>query len=317
MTRLDEVSEATRPGDAATRPEEGDVAFRLARPRPSLIADVGIDAVLYPLFGRVADRAARHPRAYQLVDLWRGRVAELVRHGWDPAPGASSRRLRQIRSCSPPFLAAHPASSCGLAALCPFCWAREAMRVWAIADAVFFPPEPGTGRRPEGPAYRLVETGRTHRLPGTDPGLLAAFLADRARRPRRGRPVGPYYRPHEIRTYPLAGGHEAIAVSADGRGRGPWRVAIRQLLAVAPEHVGLLQPPQYRNIRIRVARHDRPGRRELARAVARLFRYPPWLLRGDPAQVLDALGGAGRPPAGGRLRQLPRRSAGGRAVAIR
>jgi hypothetical protein len=188
-------------------------------------------------------------------------------------------------------IAAHPPSSCGLSSICPCCWAREAMRIWRLADSVFFPPDPNTGRRPEQPACCLVETSRTHRLPGDDTRLLAAFLADRVRRPPRGTPVGPYYRPHEIQAYAIRGGYESIAVSANARGGdpGPWEVAIRQILAVEPEHVALLQPPEYRRIRIRMVRHSRPDRLDLARAVARLCRYPPWLLRGNPEQVLDSL----------------------------
>jgi hypothetical protein len=110
-------------------------------------------------------------------------------------------------------------------------------------------------------------------------------------RPSRGTPVGPYYRPHEIQKYPILGGYETIAVSADaaGGGLGPWEVAIRQVLAVRPEHLPLLQAPEYRRIRIRLSRHGQPERLDLARAVARLCRYPPWLLRGDPRQVLDSL----------------------------
>ena len=250
--------------------------------------------MLLPLFGRVTDPGRRVADAHRVIALWRDRVAELAGLGWDPAagrgPAATARRLRQLRNCTPPFAAALAPSSCGLGSLCPHCWAREAMRVWRLADAVLFPPEPGSGRRPEAPACGLVETARVHRLPGTDRELLAAFLADRVRRPPPGMPAGPYYRPHEIRQYPLLGGHEAIAVAAadEGGGPGPWEVRIRQLLAVAPGHVNLLQPPPYRGLRIRIIRHDRPDRAELARAVARLFRYPPWLLRGDPAQVLDA-----------------------------
>jgi hypothetical protein len=47
----------------------------------------------------------------------------------------------------------------------------------------------------------------------------AAFLADRVRRPPRGVPVRPYFCPHEIQTYPILGGYETIAVSADVRVR--------------------------------------------------------------------------------------------------
>jgi hypothetical protein len=272
-----------------------DVEFRIAGPRPSLVTDLGIDAVLVPLFGRATDPRQRLPQTHRLIREWRDRVAELLRHGWTPAPDSdpagAARRLARLRNCSPPFVVAYPRSSCGLSSLCPFCWAREAMRIWSVADAVIYPPDPRSRRRGERPAYGLVETVRTHRLPGTSPQLLAAFLADRVRRPPRGVPVGPFFRPHEIRQYPASGGYEAIAISADARRResGPWQVAIRQLLAVTPEHVGLLQAPPYRRIRIRVTRHSEPDRRQLARAVARLCRYPPWLLRGDPGQVLDSL----------------------------
>jgi hypothetical protein len=295
MAGLADGDAAGGPDDTGGGRETEDIAFRIARPQPSLITRVGIDTVLYPLYGRVAEPGQRHPQAHRLIGLWRDRVAELVRRGWDPAPGAdpdaAARRVRQLRNCSPPFVAAHPPSSCGLSSLCPFCWGREAMRIWGLADRVFFPPDPPSGRRPERPAFGLVETARTHRLPGTDPRLLAAFLADRVRRPPRGTPVGPCYRPHEIQQYPIRGGYETIAISAAARGRDPgsWEVTIRQLLAVAPEHVGLLQPPPYRRIRIRVSRHSQPDRMGLARATARLCRYPPWLLRGDPGQVLDAL----------------------------
>src|SRR5262245_56153838 len=197
------------PETPAEPPGADDIVFRIARPRPSLLTNVGVDAVLYPLFGRVADPGRRLPQAHRLIGLWRDRVAELARHGWDPAPSsdpaATARRFSRIRNCSPPLVAAHPPSSCGLSSLCPHCWAREAMRIWGLADAVFFPPDPHSGRRPERPACGLVETRRVHRLPGSDPRLLAAFLADRVRRPPRGLPVGPYYRPHEIRQYPILG----------------------------------------------------------------------------------------------------------------
>jgi hypothetical protein len=165
------------------------------------------------------------------------------------------------------------------------------MRIWRLADAVFFPPDPHSGPRPERPACCLVETSRTHTLPSEDPQLLATFLADRVRRPPRGVPVGPYFRQHELQKYPALGGYEVIAISAAARGRaaGPWEVAIRQILAVEPAHLPLLQPPQYKRIRIRISRHSQPDRLDLARAVARLCRYPPWLLRGDPEQVLDSL----------------------------
>lgn len=272
-----------------------DIAFRIARPRPFLMAHVGIDSVLLPLFGRADQPARRQVDTHHLIDLWRLRVAELVAHGWDPAPTADSkktaRRIAQLRNCSPPFVPVHPTSSCGLSSLCPFCWAREAMQIWNRADTLLFPPDPESRRRPPRPTSGLVETSRTHRLPASDPEILATFLADRVRRPPPGVPYGPFYRPHEIQTYPMLGAYETIAISTTGpqRQRGPWKVAIRQLLAVRPEHVGLLQAPRYRNICIRVTRHSQPDRRTLARAVSRLCQYPPWLLRGDPGQTLDAL----------------------------
>jgi hypothetical protein len=274
----------------------GDIIFKVAGPRFSLLSNVGIDAVLYPLFGRVDRLDHRLPQVFRLIALWRQRVAELVDAGWQPgvaegAPGRLERRIAQHRNCSPPFVAARPSSSCGLSSLCPFCWARAAMSTWKVADTVFFAPDPETGRRPETPAYSLVETGRTHRLPGEDPGHLAAFLADRVRRPPRGEPVGPFFRQHELQTYPMSGGYEAIAISNDARGGGTgnWIVKVRQLLAVKEEHLALFPAPRYRNIRIKVSRCDQPDRLTLARAVARLCQYPPWLLRGDPGQVRDSL----------------------------
>lgn len=288
-------TEGENPGQSGP----GDICFKIARPRFSLLSNVGIDTVLYPLFGRVDGLQRRHPQVYRLIGLWRRRVAELVDAGWQLADdGVSCRaegRLSRFRNCSPPFVAARPPSSCGLSSLCPFCWGRAAMTVGKIADTVFFPPDPSTGRRPKMPACDLVETSRTHRLPGTDPGFLAAFLADRVRKPPRGLPVGPYFRPHELQKYPMLGGYETIVVSTDARGRDPgaWVVTIRQLLAVDAEQILLFAAPQYRKIRIRVSKHDQPDRLTVARAVARLCRYPPWLLRGHPDQVLDSLAARG------------------------
>jgi hypothetical protein len=273
----------------------GDVIFKIARPRSSPLLNVGIDSVLYPLFGRVAQLEQRHAQVYRLIGLWRDRVAELVEHGWGPAadtdPAAAGRRVFQLRNCSPPFVAARPSSSCGFSSLCAFCWARAAMKIFKVAESVFFPAHRGPAGRCDSQACCLVETSRTHRLPSRDPEFLAIFLADRVRRPPRGTPVGPYFRQHEVQRYPILGGYETIAVSSEARGRnrGPWSVAIRQLLAIESEYLPLLAPPQYKKLRIRLSRHSRLDRLTLARAVARLCQYPPWLLRGDPTEVVDYL----------------------------
>ncbi len=283
-------------GDRSGRAGPGDIVFKIAQPRFSLLSNVGIDAVLYPLFGRVGNLQRRHPQVVHLIDLWRRRVAELVDAGWEPgaddrALDRRERRISQLRNCSPPFGAARPSSSCGLSSLCPFCWGRAAMTIWNLADRVFFPPDASTSRRPKMPACSLVEISRTHRIPGPDPGLLTAFLADRVRKPPRGIPFGPFFRQHELQKYSSLGGYETIAVSTDARGRDPggWVVAIRQLLAVDADHLHLFVAPQYRNIRVRVGKHSQPDRLALARAVARLCRYPPWLLRGNPEQVINSL----------------------------
>jgi hypothetical protein len=109
-------------GGAATY-RTGDIMFRIARPRPSLPANVGIDAVLHPLYGRVDEPGRRLPQVYRLIGLWRDRVAELIAHGWDPAPGAdpaaSDRRVRQLRNCSPPFVAATRPAPAGSARSAP------------------------------------------------------------------------------------------------------------------------------------------------------------------------------------------------------
>ena len=157
---------------------------------------------------------------------------------------------------------------------------------------VFFPPDRRPGSRIDAPACCLVETSRTHRLPGQDPEPARPRSWSTASASRReGYRSGRTHRPHEIQKYPTLGGYETIAVSTNARQRHPgaWEVAIRQILAVNLDHVPLFVAPQYRNIRIRVSKHSQLDRLDLARVVARLCRYPPWLLRGDPGQVLDYL----------------------------
>jgi hypothetical protein len=144
-------------------------------------------------------------------------------------------------------------------------------------------------------ACGLVETSRTHRLPGEDPRLLATFLTDRVRRPPRGAPVGPFFRRHEIQKYPALGGYEVIAVSAGARGRapGPWEVAVRQILAVEPAQLPLLQPRPYKRIRARMSRYSHPTG----------WTWP----RRGAALPVSALAAARRPRAGARLARGARR----------
>ena len=195
------------------------------------------------------------------------------------------------------------------------------MRIWRLADTVFFPPDRHTGRRPEQPACCLVETSRTHRLPGPDPRLLAAFLADRVRRPPRGTPVGPYYRPHEIQATRLR--WRRLARGDRRLGRCPAR---------GPRTLGGRHPPD-------------PRRRARARRLAAAARVPEDPHPDGPAQPARPAGpgprggaalpvstlaaarppragarlprGAGRPPPRGGVRQLPRRPAGGRRPGTR
>ena len=105
MAGLDDGGAIGGPGCGAGRREADDITFRIAVPRPCLITRVGSDAVLYPLYCRAAEPGRRHPQALRLIGLWRDRVAELARHGWDPAPSsdtaATARCFSRIRNCSP------------------------------------------------------------------------------------------------------------------------------------------------------------------------------------------------------------------------
>jgi hypothetical protein len=58
-------------GGAATY-RTGDIMFRIARPRPSLPANVSIDAVLHPLYGRVDEPGQRLPQVYRLIGVGLG-----------------------------------------------------------------------------------------------------------------------------------------------------------------------------------------------------------------------------------------------------
>lgn len=271
-------------------------------------------SVLAPLFGSPRSTEDFRRQATRLTALWRERVVALRRCGWaTDRPACPERRYYYLANCRPcGCQTAPPSRGCGLM-ICPHCWARRSRDLWQrLQDALFAPgvaEEIAAGRPPGSPwpegsaaarpclrtRYDLVLVERGFRVPrvvGEEaerrPGL-AEFLALR-NQPGPSGGAGKYHvlaRGREVGELTYAGAAETITPLWRRDRPGEWNVRVRQLFAVEPgESVGLYP---LADVPMTWERFERPDRRALMRAVARLCRYPACLLTSPPEVVLDFL----------------------------
>jgi hypothetical protein len=258
------------------------IGFTLGRSHPGLAGRIYLEAGLYP----IAEVPKPSQPAYRaglavVIGRYRAVLDALV------AAGRLSRvRAYDLGNCRPAVLTAAPATRmCNLAAFCPHCFARRTASYWSRMDSALFSSPEGGGRAGVDLLYterRFGPEDLGHAAGYTLQDAVVSRLADRQvwpdilgsrslemRRLRRkclwaveGLVISPAYRRGDV-----------IVVG--------WKVAIRRLMAVRPEL------PDAKVIAI-----PTPDRLQLARAAARLGRYPRGLLlnrKGQlaPAEVID------------------------------
>lgn len=196
---------------------------------------------------------------------WQARISALVSAGWQPSPGKRLQHaVAAVRGCARAFTPPTGlARSCGHRVICPFCYAREVRQIWLGLDARFDTIVNHVLVERE---LSFEREAKTNELPS----LLLSLVSQRST---------------VIQLVdPLAAALYTTLTPADG---AAWRIHHRQLFLL-PAGRGL---PDQLLAAGSVRRHEQPTRRNLMRAVARLWRYPKRLMTGDPektVQLLDA-----------------------------
>lgn len=228
-------------------------------------------AVLYPLTRYCRSLSNVRTNTKRLVKIWRARVHALAKCGW-PAD-ATPLHTQYMRNCCPTFTFTEPRTRCCTRqVVCPFCYARWVRDVWERISKSFNPPVTDTPGR-EFP-YHLVEFFCGYVRPYTEDNLdEAAYLqkilnenvAMRKSVVDRLNPLGAMM-------------YDTIEPTKKG-----WYIRSRHLLKIAPDHV---LPAVYGTVPgSSMLRIERPTRKLLLRAVARVCRYPTRLLTGDAAHT--------------------------------
>lgn len=265
-------------------------------------------AVLYPLTKKC--RSVRQMRAQiaALQIMWRARVSALTNQGWVPHPGPNS--IVFARNCLPTFAYTTPRTRpCGTPTVCPFCYARWVREIWMTVDQSF--PNPKELNADD------IFDGDVLDYDDTDEGLPQHGLFDgrELRTVQLGRdpPEQHAFKYHAVeyinqytRDYPddpaatqqflarihaeLVAVRKAVIARIDpsaaflydtvAPAKTGWQIRVRHLLRVAP---GQALPATYgAQTTAHVTRHERPTRKVLFGAVARVCRYPTLMIRGDP-----------------------------------
>jgi hypothetical protein len=248
-------------------------------------------AVLRPPIGCTHGPSSRRALLRHIAAATAINRRALQRRRLDGQLAAGADYLRRA-DCRPAFVAASPrVGFCHCPDSCVHCWARRAVTTWQRVDAALFPGA-GRRRRPRAAPYDLVLARRVYEKAALRPYLvdgtpdLAAAFADRCadrRTPSDRLPA----RGLELRRLRWAGALDLVVAdvawrSAGGAPAGRWWLEVRQVLAVEPGRA--VDVPGARARRLAT-----PGRREVARAVARFWRYPRGLaLKGDTREPPSA-----------------------------
>lgn len=262
----------------------------------SLASVVEYYSTIMPLVGGKTVTAESVARSiYGVVKDYRARLLELQPTGLLPLKKPTD--LFYLQNCRPPVMPFKPATRfCNRAKFCPFCHARQAGEAFRKIDRVCFPqaqmsPDAMDYVKPPSDLvcerYDLVERVVTPPLlyaPDVNrPYLLTLDQVLDSRKRRNGWVV----RRKLIDNMHAEGMIEFIAIGGHDRFRRP-QLQLRQLLLVPPGYFQHVDPEHPVN-KADFVRYQRITRYELARLVARVLRYPKYLLHGKDMQQVAAV----------------------------
>jgi hypothetical protein len=236
-----------------------------------------------------------------LVKRWRVTLSALEAHGWQARSRSSGNAFAV--NCLPAFCFCTPRTApCKLAAICPFCYAREIGSVYGRFDQTIATlPDPG--------AWKLVERVKSIREPFLDTPEQRR-LAAAAKRPSRDQLITPIAADPEwlaaverklrsslreivrLRRRWMCAARPYAAYSITTIEAGPecWHIRNRQLLLVPRDARLPPEPPRSPLAEpARIRESTDLSRRSLAKAVARTFAYPRLMLQGSPNLVAVSL----------------------------
>lgn len=212
----------------------------------------GWDAVWGPFCDRVGYSAVDAQRCWDRVRrLWHGRLEGLRQAGWEPALNDST--LTYMRNC-PPFgvrtnrAFVHP---CHRDKLCPFCWGRHAMQVYARVSRAIYP----AARAPCPKRTRLLYFVHAQLLEAEGPRPSHEELAGHLRATRN----------LEVRHFPRAQGSFVLQTIE----HQPGQLLLKRRGLILAQH----PLPPFEGMEVCQEIH-RPTRDELSVAVSTVCRYP-------------------------------------------
>lgn len=216
-----------------------------------------------------------------IVQLWRKRLSELQKLGWDRTQRGGWLRLA---NCPPPFTYTWEESrTCRNAHVCPFCWSRLVTRatydrlVWAMfGHDHAYTVDAKTGKSVPAVSQRwdvIDAVSRTFLKELASPELLLFELS------KGLGSVHQFFRNHALGAYALS--------TVEPEPSGGWWVVRRGLVVVRPDlSVALPEPTELLSYR----RLSGPATHEdLARIVGRVCQYPAGLLTADAAEALKII----------------------------
>ncbi len=265
------------------------IAFRLGEPHRGYLGQIERSVGTYTIVGRPA-----HPRLGVIHGLERECLKRYraVLDGLAAAAVITQTQAHVLGNCRPAGFHAKPRlRMCGMSHICPHCASRQAADYWAKIDPALFPSPKGGERAPHATcdvvyALRRLGPGDIRRYKNSLQDVLTARLSDR-------RFAGPQLLGSRgLETRRLRRGFiwmiEGLVVDVAYRKGRPfgWKMAVRQLFAV-PTGAAFEVPGSV------TRRLVTPTRRQVARAVVKLCRYPRGLLVADdgsptPARVVNS-----------------------------
>lgn len=268
-------------------------------------------AVLYPLRGVCTGDEQVRERTKALLNQWRARIGALVTCGWEPKRGQSQKTILYCRNCRPTFVITdRPTRPCRLVLVCPFCYARWVREVWLSIDGSFPAPDPvpevqdaeseagrelrsimldgdvadAEPRHSTVFRWHLIERHHTFYRPVLPPGnpngttiaeQLSGILQS-IENSRRG----------TVSLVDPAGAFLYTTIEPWDEGR-EWKIHHRQLYKMSPEQAFPAELSE--NLDGGVTRYERPSRKVILSAVARVCRYPTELITGDAERTVQLL----------------------------